>query len=548
MYARLAMQGPSDERHNRRPGRPCRRCPGLLPALLLTLLAGTALAASKPDKQRSDKQGTLWLQLRLDDLGFPGISAPFLDSGASMFTVHFLDDAHLLLTYSERSLVRRLPNDPDEGKDDRIVAAKVIELPSARVLAQTEWRMHDHARYLWPLGGGSFLLRIGDELSTISPLAKLQANAAGGHPQVFERTAIAARPMRPSAVVVSPDGGLITVETVVRTATSTGQTVVVLGDTDTPVAEQQGSKTLIDFYRVDHTGPVPWVEPAGVIAAGLPLLLPLDADGLLWAHQEASDTWSLTFDPFGGKTLQLGTLQSSCLPRLQMLDRSEFLALGCRGADDRLKLASFGLDGKETWEEPVGDFGVPTFAFAPAAARFAVSHIIPAQVPVTAGQLGTPASQEVRVYQNASGDLLLQVECSPIMKSAENFDLSPDGTLAVVVRKNALAIYKLPPVSARDRQDIADVMKFAPPAVTSGPVTLPRLTTPVAAAATAQTAEAVAASAAAPVPISPAPLPAAPQQTSSAQAQQPSAPRKPPTLLEPGEKPEFGTPNTQPPQ
>ena len=337
----------------------------------------------------------------------------------------------------------------------------------------------------------------------------------------------------------------MTIETVVRTATSTGQTVVVLGDTDTPVAEQQGSKTIVDFYRLDHEGSGLTVAPSGTLSANLPLLLPLDADGLLWAHQVESDNWTLTFDPFGGKTIQLGNMQSTCLPRLQMLDRSEFLAIGCRGGDDRLKFASFGLDGKETWEEQVGDFGVPSFAFAPEAARFAVSHIIAAQVPITAGQLGTPPSQEVRVYQNASGDLLLHVECSPIMKSAENFDLSADGTLAVVVRNNALAIYKLPPVTSHDRDDIADVMKFAPPAVTSGPVTLPRLTTPV----SARTSAAATVTATDQSPVAQTPPQAASQPAESTQAtqvQQQPARRKPPTLLEPGEKPEFGKPNDPP--
>jgi hypothetical protein len=538
------MQVPADERRNGRPGQSC-LCyrTGLLLALLL--LAGAAQAAdkgAKPEK-KADKQGTLWLQLRLDDLGFPGISAPFLESGASMMTVHFLDDTHLLLTYSQRTLVPRVPKDPttEAGPDDRLVAAKVLELPSARVVAQTEWHMHDHARYLWALGGGSFLLRIGDRLSTISPLAQLKAGAPGEHPaehkDVFLRTAFPGRPLTPSAIVVSPDGGLVTVETVVRSETSTGQTIVVLGDTDSPASQQNSSRTIIDFYRISRSDGEPTVTPAGTIFATLPLLL-LDADGFLWAQEVGSEVWSLTFDPFGGKTLQLGKFDSSCQPRLQMLDRSEFVALGCRGDDERIKIASFGLDGKETWEELMGNSGTPAFATAPAAARFAISHVNPAQAPVTAGTLGVPASQEVRVYQNASGDLLLHVECSPVMKSAENFDLSADGTLAVVVRNNALAIYKLPPVTPHDREDIADVVKFAPPPITSGVVTLPRITTPSGRSAAA----------AAPAPAAPAnhtPEPIQPAESAQSAQQHPTR-RAAPTLLEPGEKPEFGTPNTPP--
>ncbi len=499
---------------------PARRRAGMALALVSLLMASSALAAPK-----ASRQGVPWMQLPLENLGFPGMSAAFVESGASMLTVHFLDETHLLLTYSERSLVPRIADDPDAGVDDRLVSAKVVELPSGRVMARTQWHMHDHGRYLWKLGSGSFLVRIGDQLYTISPLAQLAARQ-----DAFLRSVVPGRGLRPTAIMVSAEGGLLTVETVVRTATSTGQTTVVLGDTDTPLSEQQGTKTLIDFYRLHPDKNGVEVTAAGAINSASPLFIPLDADGLLWAHQTASDAWSITFDSFGGKTFQLGDVQSSCQPRLQMLGASEFLALSCRGGDDRIKMASYGMDGKETWEEQVGDFGVPTFAYAPAAARFAVSHIVAAELPISAGMTGAPARQEVRVYQNASGDQLLKVDCQPVMKSAENFDLSDDGTEVVVVRNGALALYKLPPPSGRDREDMAEVAKFAPPAIKTGMVRLPRLTGPVTAFTAVRTAQVpeVQAPAASAAATSPSPAPAR---------------RAPPTFLEPGEKPEFGKPN-----
>jgi hypothetical protein len=482
--------------------------------------SGVAWGAGAP------KQGSVWLQLKLDALGFPGVSNVFLESGASMLTVHFLDDSHLLVTFSLRKLVQRVQNDP-ETDDDREVAAEVVDLPSGKVEARTEWHMHDHARYLWSLGGGSFLVRIGDRLYSISPLARL------GSKDPFERTVIPARPLRPSAVMVAPDGGLVTVQTVVRTALQAGPTTVLLGDDDAGVVDRTGTKTLIDFYRVKRVeAGLLEISPAGTIQSPLPLQLPVDSDGLLWATAAENETWRLTFDEFGGKTIPLGKLESSCMPRLQMLARGEFLALSCRGADDRIRMASFGLDGKETWEESVGDMVAPVFAYAPAAARFAVSHTLAADVPITAGMPAPPAQQEVRVYQNASGDMLLHVDCSPVMKSAENFDLSADGLLAVVVRNGSLVVYKLPPLSSRDREDIAAVSEFAPPAVTEGKVTLGRLTTPARAAPVVSTA--------------PQSVAAAQAQADAGLAPAPPVKRNPPTLLNPGEKPEFGTANEPP--
>jgi hypothetical protein len=467
-------------------------------------------------------------QLSLDSLGFPGVSNPFLNAGSSMLTVHFLDDNHLLVTYGLRTLVPRLPDDPVDH-DDRMVAAEVVDLPSGHVAARTEWHMHDHARYLWKLANGRFLVRIGERLSTIAPLA----NLAAGDP--FLRSVFPGEPMRPSLVFVSPDGGVVTLETVLEAPGEHDSKVVVLGDQDT--AQEPAAKTVIAFYRLhsgskDAEGGEFTVKAAGGVVSPEPLLLPIDADGSLWAEAVENGVWAVTFDGFGGKTINLGKVQSSCRPRLQMTSRSEFLMLTCQGADDRIKVASYGMDGHETWEEPVGDVGTPSFAFAPAAARFAISsiHVDAAPPSPDLTQTAAAPTQEIRVYQNASGDLLLRTECRPVFKTAENFDLSEDGSMAAVVRDGKIAIYKLPALSKKDTDDMAEVEKFAPPVSTEN-VALKRLTRPMKAAKADERAEEAASGAAAALVTPP-----------SASA----GPRKRPTLLNPGEKPEFGSPNEQP--
>ncbi len=105
-------------------------------------------------------------------MGFLPISSQFLLAGSSMYTLHYVDDKHLLLTYSTHRLLKRLPNEPPEDQD-RYVEAVLIELPSGHVLARTQWRLHDHGQYLWSLGHGRFLLRIRDTLTTFAPVANL---------------------------------------------------------------------------------------------------------------------------------------------------------------------------------------------------------------------------------------------------------------------------------------------------------------------------------------------------------------------------------------
>ena len=481
------------------------------------VLPGRAFAADKGDKKP-------WVQVPLESLGFPGVSSTVLAAGSSVLTVNFIDSSHLLVTFALRKLVPRVEQDPEDHAD-RLVAGEIVDLPDGHVEARTEWHMHDHGRYLWNLGGGRFLLRIGERLYTMAPLSR----PAGT--DMFLRTVFPSRPERPTLIEASQDGGVVTVETVTARQTEDGKTKILLGDQDAgPPAT-----TLIDFFRLapDEGGSLA-ATPAGHVGAAAPVLLSIDADGYLWATPTLTGSWDVTFDGFGGKTMKVGTIQSSCFPRLVMTSRSEFIALTCQGSDDRIKIASYGLDGTDTWEEMLGDLGRPSFAFAPAAARFAISatETDVHEGPVPGGPSEAPR-QEMRVYQNASGDLLLRVDCSPGFKTAENFDLSADGMLAAVVRNGSIAVYKLPPLTKKDRDDMAEIGSYAPPASTAD-VMLKRLMsrTKVETVATAVVAPGVAHVA----------------ETPSQEADPPPGPgqRKPPTLLNPGEKAEFGSSNPEP--
>jgi hypothetical protein len=511
----------------------------------------------------SDKQQKPWLQLQMEDLGIPPVSQTFLAAGSSSLTLNFLDDSHLLVTFGTRALVPRIAGDPEDD-DDRMVGAEILELPTGKVLARTDWHMHDHGRYLWSLGRGRFLVRIADRMYTMAPLA----NMATKDP--FARALLPNRPMKPSAVFVSSDGGLLTLETVVPIPGQQKPTVA-FGDQDKATVLTPKTRTLIDFFRLGDAvmpegksaeGAEAMVqsEAAGNVISPLPLQLPTDADGYLWADDSGGGRWAVSFNPYQDKAANLGSMMSSCYPRLQMVSRSEFVALTCMGSDDKLKLASYGLDGTETWEETFGDVDSPSFAYAPGASRFAFSRVLAGptggdMMPSNGANVGGAQRQEVRVYQDASGDMLLKVSCSPAFKTGENFDLSADGLLFAAVQNGAITVYKLPPLGKKDVEDIAEVAKFAPPAGL-GAVKLARLTgggeretrkrlpgVGPPAGTVAGSAVGMAASGAvsggaggiAPDAGSGTADPVGEGQTTGG--------RKAPTLLKPGEKPEFKTKN-----
>ena len=461
------------------------------------------------------KQAPPEVRLPLEDLGFPGVSSSFLSIGASQLTVHFVDNQHLLVTFGLRGLVPRLPGDPVDH-EDRMVAGLLVELPSGKVLARTEWHLHDHGRYLWTLGEGRFLLREGNELWTFAPVANLPQEKA------FLRTAFPHRHGSVEALIVSPDSKLVTVET-----RSSGSDANELGD------RPHSSPVTLDFYRITGAGTEssPIVrEAAGSVRAAAEMSLPMNADGYLRsADTQNNGHWSMAFEPTSGKTIKLAPIDSSCPPVLNLVSPTQFLALGCRGSTGRTTLMAFDFNLHEMWEDPLGFVGQPVFALAPTAGRFAVNRVnSAASTDILPSDQDTPMSQEVRVYQTQTGDLLLRVGCSPVIRTSENFDLSADGMRLVVVRKATIEVYRLPELTSTDHADLAELQKAAPPqgtgmfnlsaiaAAESKPAAEPEprgnLTLTVSAAATSSGSEAV--------------------------GDTPTR-RKPPTLLNPGEKAEF---------
>ena len=122
---------------------------------LVLAVAAVFGAGQRSAQASSNRQPSPETRLPFDALGIPPLSANFLSAGASMLTLNFIDDRHLLVTFGSRGLVPRTADDP-EGDQDRIVAAEVVELPGGKVLTRTQWHLHDHGRYLWALGEGRF--------------------------------------------------------------------------------------------------------------------------------------------------------------------------------------------------------------------------------------------------------------------------------------------------------------------------------------------------------------------------------------------------------
>jgi hypothetical protein len=241
-------------------------------------------------------------------------------------------------------------------------------------------------------------------------------------------------------------------------------------------------------------------------------------------------------------------------------------------------MAGFNLKGEQMWQQNFFDTHVsPTFAFAPAAGRFALGRTIVSGAfdPDIILPASVVSAQEVRVYQSYDGKLLVKIACSPVERAGQNFALSPDGLQLAVVREStvrhaatrdyeaytqhstAVEVYDLPPLTAKDQAAVKEAETTAPTDTGARiDAALERLS--AAAAATSPEGNSAVMASEGTDQTSPDGKLAIPASANDDSATTPAralspviegdpdpdAPRKPPTLYGPDEKPE-GNPSTQ---
>jgi len=520
---------------------------------LLILPAAMPLQARGPDPA---------FRIPLDSLGFQPQTKQFLLAGGSMLTLHYVDNRHLLLTFAVHKLMERIANDPP-GDEDRMVEAVLLETPSGRVLARTDWRFHDNGQYLWSLGYGRFMLRIRDSLTTFAPMA----NLASG--QAFAQRGFLTTDRRIGAVLISPEADLLVVESVERKPPPPRPATPLFGPTPKPTPAPLGepgdpSPVALSFYRLaipSGSGDAVEASLAGVAHSSSFGDIAATGAGHIAVVDEGRQQWGFDFRPFRGDGKQLAPFGSTCRPTPRFVSSSEFIAFGCHSGNSPMVLGGFNMNGDEMWEQNLfGDYAATSMSFAPTSGRFALGRVLGQGggddlQPVSADAF---TGQNVSVYQTESGKQLLHVDCSPIARAGQNFALSPDGMSLAVIREGAIEIYSLPPLSAQDAADVKMARALVPQAsvlpidfgamarapaaertepspaasepVPSQPVPSQPATAPASAAGNPSPKALPPASAPAAAPATPPTAPTSQAQSAPAGDAEPEQRRKPPTL------------------
>jgi hypothetical protein len=359
-------------------------------------------------------------------LGYRPPGALYMLSGRAFSSLDFIDARHLLFTFHQSRLLHREQN-PARSDDDQTIQAVVLALPGGQVQASTDWRMHDRFRYLWPLGGGKFLVRVKNSYSITDASLKL-------HPYIEAATPV-------SSTEVSPDGRILLVESEFERHTPEQHNRLAAQ------AEQYGEPPPIEDTQITLVN----IASRDVLAAlrtESPIHVPLTSNGYVGvARDKGQDEFLVRFIPFAGESQVLGKVASTCTPHENFLNQKDLVIESCGPKSTDTFLDAWTTDGKKLWNaQRDGHLVWPTFAYSRTGDRFAMSLLHVAHTIDLLDSLNDEDVREqmVQVFDSATGTLLMVTNASPILTAGQNFALSDEGDRLAVLREGAIEIYKVP--------------------------------------------------------------------------------------------------------
>jgi hypothetical protein len=371
------------------------------------------------------------ISVPLDPLNFAAPGILYLGERETFASLSFIGEDRLLFTFRVPGLLHRDGSDGGERK----IRALVLALPAGTIEAETDWIIHDRARYLWMLKDGHFLLRNGETLYEGDPSLALKSLLQFPGPLV--------------SIEVDPSQEYLASNSYepVPTAKPTQP-----GEASNPASPQTSSDDSDDAESSNHSDFV--VRILNLHSAKAMLVsrvhravhVPIGSEGYLEVLRGRAGEWTFNLAYFTGGSHVLGSVLSACAPVVEFLSPEELLATTCNeGGDD--VLVAMSMDGRELWADATSQYSVwPIVTSAANGLRIAresleVPHPINTFAPLGDNDI---KGQLVRVFDAATGEMVFEGPASPVLDGGGNVALSPSGRRLAVVNAGAIQIFDLP--------------------------------------------------------------------------------------------------------
>lgn len=388
-------------------------------------------------------------RIDLSIAGYQQLSRMARLTDEASLSLDFVDADHVLLTFRQKKLLKRL-SDCAPDHDDRLIRAVVLEVPSGKVVKESDWYLHDRRRYLWSLGSGRFLLRKLNSLYIVDSTLRERLLMASPNDLLW--------------VAVTPDKRQIIVETAENPdATPTK------GAQSGPAQLQKKAKPQfrLEFLDVDTLVPQRTIKVDAMVS--------LEGTSTGYADSlHKGSLWLIRFGPTPTERHNIARVRSQTVPRIFYSSNNSLLIGRCPTAACDYSVTAFTVTGRRLWRQRWSQLRFfPAVSRSEDNSRFGVSTLkrsASSSTPVNydeedshdAGAAQDGLEQNVRVFETASGNPVLSVDVSPAVQSGQNFSLSPDGRWLAVLQDSALELYELPQLSDEEKAQFTAVKADVP--------------------------------------------------------------------------------------
>ncbi len=399
-------------------------------------LAGASTTIAAAHRSKPPAGAGPETRVPVEPLGYRPPGQFYLLSRRVFSSLDFIDKHHLLFTFREPRLLQREVNQ-GQSENGQMIRAMVISLPGGEVVASTEWRMQDRSRYLWPIGGGMFIVRKGNAYMVTDASLKL-------NPYIEVPTKVL-------ETEVSPVGRTLVIEHEYEKHSPDQHSRL------QQEAEKYGAAPPAEGTQITLLD-VATKRVLTALRTDLPVKVPFTSSGYIGVKEDEGDNFVLRFIPFKGEPVLLGKVASTCTPHENFLNEKALVIESCGPKSTDVFLDVWTIEGKKLWSgRRDGRLVWPTYAHATTGERYAESLLQVSHTINLADSLNDEdvRGQLVQVFDTVTGTLLMTTNATPILSAGDNFALSPDGEHLAVLREGAIEVYRIPSAT--------EVAQSAPP-------------------------------------------------------------------------------------